>query len=618
MHVYGFGQLDDVKIDNLADFQVFYGENEAGKSTIMAFIHGVLFGFPTKQQTELRYEPRQSSKYGGKLKIFTEASGFTVIERVKGKAAAGDVSVIAENGVTGGEELLKELLSNVDRGLFQAIFSFNLHGLQNIHQMKGEEIGKFLFSAGTLGTDRLSLADSELQKGLDARFKPAGKKPLINEKLQALQRLNNELKIAAAKNQEYEKLVQQKSLIQQQMADIQETIHDMKEKVEKLNEWKKVEGFVKEELWTENELNKIGEISFPPRGIERFEGLKPLLTSNEAQIVSLTERTDRLKKEIETLQPNMSILESESEILTALEQYPLYQQLKLQEKQAEIKLNQLDEQLSSITEKLHLPLSAEEVYSINTNIYMKDQVEQLSRKGQTLKEIKQQLDIRFNEEKSALEEIEKNISSVQAKVIPASERSEVEKRVTESLDRDKIEMKLQTVRDKIELYKKAAQQEKETAANLRKQKQMQYLLLAVFLLGLGVYGWLTSQTLLFICGGAGFMVTVFLFVANLRQPIKRMDNQTLTKLLEEERQLLQHFQTADFRKIAALQERLAEDNRHREQLQVLRVKLEQQQHQYEKVIKRFEEWELDRSESQNTWQMLIWLKHSSLLNNIRQ
>ena len=40
-----------LKLRTLTDFQVFYGENEAGKSTIMAFIHGILFGFPTKQQS---------------------------------------------------------------------------------------------------------------------------------------------------------------------------------------------------------------------------------------------------------------------------------------------------------------------------------------------------------------------------------------------------------------------------------------------------------------------------------------------------------------------------------------------------------------------------------------
>ena len=71
---------------DLYDFQVFYGENEAGKSTIMAFIHGILFGFPTKQLSEFRYEPK-NVKYGGKLRVFLEGHGLVSIERVKGKAA---------------------------------------------------------------------------------------------------------------------------------------------------------------------------------------------------------------------------------------------------------------------------------------------------------------------------------------------------------------------------------------------------------------------------------------------------------------------------------------------------------------------------------------------------
>ena len=156
LDIYGYGQLTNLTLTNLKDYQVFFGENEAGKSTIMAFIHAILFGFPTKQQSsELRYEPKHDTKYGGKLRIYHEEFGFVVIERVKGKAA-GDVTVTLEDGTTGGEELLQQLLSNIDKGLFQAIFSFNLHGLQNIHQMKGEELGKFLFSTGTLGTERLS------------------------------------------------------------------------------------------------------------------------------------------------------------------------------------------------------------------------------------------------------------------------------------------------------------------------------------------------------------------------------------------------------------------------------------------------------------------------------
>jgi uncharacterized protein YhaN len=596
MHIYGFGQLDNLKIENLADFQVFYGENEAGKSTIMAFIHGILFGFPTKQQTEYRYEPKHSSKYGGNIKIFSEDKGFVLIERVKGKTAAGDVSVTCENGVIGSEELLQELLLHVDKGLYQAIFSFNLNGLQNIHQMKGEEIGKFLFSAGMLGTDRLAQAEGGLQKGLDARFKPGGKKPHINEKLQELHSLNKELNAAAAKNKEYEVLVQQKNRQDHEMTEMQEKIKDIQTQVENLNEWKKVESFVKEENWTLNEINKFENVDFPNRGIQRLEALKPLLSSNNAQIVSLTTRIEHLKEEIEKLKPNLSMLEQESEILGALEQYPLYQQLKLQEKQTEIKLSQFEEKLSSIREKLHLRGYAEEVSSINTNMFMKDKVEQLSRKGQSLKERKIQLDHRFNEEKSSLELIEENIRTLQTKLLPDMERSELEKKVNDSLNSDKIEMKLESVRDKIGLYKKAAQQEKKIEINLKRQKHIPFLVLITLFLGLGIYGWASNQNLLAIIGGLGFIASMIFLAANLRKPIRKPNDNTLTKLLEEEQQLLQQARSVDFKKMAVLQEKLAQDQNFREQLQVMQVKYDQQMHQYDKVIKRFEEWELDTSQ----------------------
>jgi uncharacterized protein YhaN len=596
MHIYGFGQLENLKIENLADFQVFYGENEAGKSTIMAFIHAILFGFPTKQQTEYRYEPKHSSKYGGNLKIFMEDKGFIVIERVKGKSAAGDVSVTCENGAIGGEDLLQELLLNVDKGLYQAIFSFNLNGIQNIHQMKGEEIGKFLFSAGMLGTDRLAQAESGLQKGLDARFKPGGKKPLINEKLQELHNLNKELNTAAAKNKEYEALVQQKNRQDHEMTEMQAKIKDIQTQVENLNEWKKVESFVKEEKWTLNEIRKLEDLDFPNRGIQRLEALKPLLSSSKAQNVSLTTRIEHLKEETEKLRPNLSMLEQESEILGALEQYPLYQQLKLQEKQTEIKLSQFEEKLSSIREKLYLRDNAGKVSSINTNMYMKDKAEQLSRKGQSLKERKIELDHRFNEEKSSLELIEENIRTLQTKLLPDVERSEIEKKVNESLKSDKIEVKLESVRDKIELYKKAAQHEKKIEIDLKRQKQILFLVLITLFLGIGIYGLAANQILLAIIGGLGFIVSLIFFAVNLRKPVGKPNDKTLTKLLEEEQQLLQKANSVDFKKMAVLQEKLVQDQNFREQLQVMQVKYEQQMHQYDKVIKRFEEWELDTSQ----------------------
>jgi len=70
LHIYGYGKFEDYVIKSLDQFVVFYGENEAGKSTIMSFIHSILFGFPAKQSAEVRYEPKNNPKYGGKIKAF--------------------------------------------------------------------------------------------------------------------------------------------------------------------------------------------------------------------------------------------------------------------------------------------------------------------------------------------------------------------------------------------------------------------------------------------------------------------------------------------------------------------------------------------------------------------
>lgn len=594
MYIYGYGKLENVQINNLTDFQVFFGENEAGKSTIMAFIHGVLFGFPTKQSSELRYEPKQNTKYGGKIRIYHEKQGFAVIERVKGKAA-GDVVVSLENGTLGGEELLKELLANFDKSLFQSIFSFNLHGLQNIHQMKGDEIGKFLFSAGTLGTERLTQTEAVIQKELDARFKPGGKKPLLNEKLQALHEINGELKKASAKNQEYEVLIEKKEGLQQEMEGISGKLQMLQEKLEKLNEWKKIQTFVEEEKWTKNEITELGDIQFPARGIERVEKLNQLLRPYNAQIASMAERIENLRKELDSVQPNLSLLGNESTLLTLLDQIPLYEQLKLEKQKCDVLLKECDEKLSMVKERLHLPLQEEEIAKINTNIYIKDQVEVVSRKGQKLLEVKQDLEDRFREEKNTLEEMEKEVQVVESQVIPNLERDRIEEQINAG-DKKTIEMELKEVKDKIEFYHHAFVRNQNTNEKLQRQRRNQFFTFELMLIGLTLYGLLTRQWVVLFIGLACCVLIGVFMGKSLRQHQEDGTNQPVEGLREREKQLNLQLQSTDYLNVSALEDQLNRDNQRREQLQMVKVKLEQQNTQYEKVISKFEEWELESAQ----------------------
>lgn len=48
IQIYGFGKHENISISLNDGVTIFYGLNEAGKTTIQQFILQMLFGFPTK------------------------------------------------------------------------------------------------------------------------------------------------------------------------------------------------------------------------------------------------------------------------------------------------------------------------------------------------------------------------------------------------------------------------------------------------------------------------------------------------------------------------------------------------------------------------------------------
>ena len=62
IEIYGFGKWNNVIFDLKQDLQVFYGLNEAGKSTLRQFIYSILFGFAGGRGNHkyLQYVPKKA------------------------------------------------------------------------------------------------------------------------------------------------------------------------------------------------------------------------------------------------------------------------------------------------------------------------------------------------------------------------------------------------------------------------------------------------------------------------------------------------------------------------------------------------------------------------------
>lgn len=587
IHIFGYGKLENVCLAKLGDFTVFFGENEAGKTTIMSFIHGILFGFPTKQQAELRYEPKTGAKYGGQLVIDFEEKGIAVVERVKGKAAAGDVSVRLQNGTVGEEDLLKELLSSVDKTLYQSIFSFNLTGLQNVHQLKSEDLGKFLFSTGTVGSDRLLTVENSLQKELDARFKPGGKKPVLNEKMREVKEIYDRLKRAELQNEEYGDLLKKKDHLQKKILGQQKLKTSIQGKLQKLEEWERLVPVVRETELVEKALDQLSNNSFPIDGLNRLEQLNLLVIPIEGQIQSLQKSQEKLVSEVEQLLPDNLIIEKAADIQAASEKLSLYEALKEEQGEWRIKLERITNEIESLKERLHVSIGDDQIETCNTSIFMKEKTAEAQRKNVRLKERKAELDSLFNEEKEALEKIEAKIEQLSTGMLPPKERAIKEEKLRTAENKESIEKDLFLVQEKLNLLQTALLKENQQS----KQNLIQLVFFSFIFVLLLIWGLWTSQWPIVLFSGIGGVFLLYLAIKRKEPKNSPNIKEQMKTLKEKEKVLMEQISKSVPLDIGLLKEQLEQDATLREQVKLLKVKWEQQKDQYEKVIRSYENWE---------------------------
>lgn len=592
IHIYGYGKLTDFKITGLHELQVIYGENEAGKSTIMSFIHSVLFGFPTKQQSELRYEPKEGAKYGGRLTAIFPGRGKAVIERVKGKAA-GDVSVLLEDGTTGEDELLKELLSNVDKSLFQSIFSFNIHGLQNVNQIKSEDLGRYLFSAGALGTDQLLSAENTLHKELESRFKPNGKKPYINGKLKELKQLHSDLKKAEQQNDQYWNLLQEKDALEKSINENQNEQILTEKCLSRLKEWKELSPLITKEKALSEEAEQYKRIQFPVDGISRLDRLEEMQKPLESRIAGVTARIKSLRTELEVSIPNDQLLNNEPEIIAAIESLPLYEKLKQEENEMSINLLGIGQEESALREKLHLPIEDGSLLTIDTSVFMKEKVMTAQEYQRRLKVKKLDLDERFNEEKQALEEIEEKIRNLETQLLPETERAALEEKIKGADQRQMIERELKETQDRLNFLHNAQKIENEKASKMNTQNRTQVLLFSLLFTGLFAWGIWSSNWILAGAGFIGVAFSVYTFFNKTQSSSDDLIQAEIEALAKRESNLEQKLNQPDHKDFSIIESQLERDKHMKDQLKFYKIQWEERNGQYEKVLLSFEAWEKD-------------------------
>ncbi|MDR0522620.1 MAG: AAA family ATPase [Planctomycetaceae bacterium] len=171
-----FGLWSGLTLPQLTDgINVFYGANEAGKSTILEFIRSVLYGFGSDRQRFVR-KPLAAADgsaavrlvhasplviSGGVLQMESPSGQYTLRRMfIPDRTGNEDqINIQTEDGSKQGSQFLRVLVAGVDEQTFNNVFAIGLDELQKLASLNDTEAAEMLFRL-SVGIDRVSIVDT--------------------------------------------------------------------------------------------------------------------------------------------------------------------------------------------------------------------------------------------------------------------------------------------------------------------------------------------------------------------------------------------------------------------------------------------------------------------------
>ena len=161
IQVEGFGVWKGLTLESLSqDVNVFYGENEAGKTTLMHFVRSMMFG-PSADRREKYLPPLYGGAAGGTVALHSSHGDHELHRQFESAlGASSDVVTVTdrERGHCQGETAWNEILSEMDESIFNNVFAIGLREIQELNALNSTQASDLLYKL-TNGMDRISLVD---------------------------------------------------------------------------------------------------------------------------------------------------------------------------------------------------------------------------------------------------------------------------------------------------------------------------------------------------------------------------------------------------------------------------------------------------------------------------
>ena len=314
LRIDGFGRFADRGFGPLErPVTVFYGPNEAGKSTLLEFIRRILFGFPSGRNRGNEYPPLAGGRHGGRVTIATDAGEIITIDRAPGRGN-GPVSLTTATGETLSDTELARLLGNHSRSVFEGIFAFTLDELNDQSRLSDDSVTLQLYSAG-IGAMRLPDALVALDRQKSEIFRPQGRNQLIPSVAQDIESTDTKLREIAGYATEYRRQSDRLAEIERELGGLSGRRLQIASEQDRLENLERAWDHWNELISAEQRLAELPAMkTFPENGVIRLESLEARAETARDELFAADERVQRIRVSVDEEIEHLTILEKSSEV----------------------------------------------------------------------------------------------------------------------------------------------------------------------------------------------------------------------------------------------------------------------------------------------------------------
>ena len=354
----GFGVWSGLSVDSMPDgMTVFYGPNEAGKTTLMNFLRTMFYGF-TSERRQRYLPPVHGGKPGGAIRVTGPGGGYEIARRatLNDPTVAGQLTVTSSDGITQGQHRLTSLLGNVDESIFTNVFAIGLRELQELSTLDDTAAADELYKLSS-GLDRVSLVDVIRQlRASRAQLAAANDDHAqMPNLLMRREKLRDEIEQHTLRGRRWGELAAHRRNQQNEIDELKQRIAQWEVEAKSIEVSLQVREpwFHREQL--RNQLTQLhARVDLPDDAMKNLGDIQVQIDDKKRQIQGLVDQRRAVRKRADDLPVNKNILALSSKIDAAAEQGPWISQLQKQIQRLESELRQTQDQLIEDAKRLGL------------------------------------------------------------------------------------------------------------------------------------------------------------------------------------------------------------------------------------------------------------------------